>query len=317
MLTAIFFGYNKWLFSLGVFELFNDSQYSANGHEKVKNFNPEEETLYLPGLEDKEFFEAVNDFSILHKKGVREFIYLYLTTGREYTIRSIEKSGYYIGTIKEIMKENPDIPDEIALLPLLESGFEPMAVSRSKAVGLWQFMKATSSHLGLKTDPWVDERRNVEKSTRAAIRHLRYLNRSLGSWELALAAYNGGEGQLRRAIKKTGTNDIWKLINSGVLSKETEEYVPRFAALVLIYKNTRLFRIENELQINKAQAAKEIRLDRQKSLKDISQYYAGGVELLKHLNPELNTGITPPPGEGYMLKVPAERFPALLAKMMD
>jgi len=317
MLTAIFFGYNKWLFSLGVFELFNDSQYSANGHEKVKNFNPEEETLYLPGMEDKEFFEAVNDFSILHKKGVREFIYLYLTTGREYIIRSMERSGYYFGIIEKIMKENPDIPEDIALLPLLESGFDPLAVSRSKAVGLWQFMQATSSHLGLKNNAWVDERRDIEKSTRAAIRHLRYLNKSLGSWDLALAAYNGGEGQIRRAIQKTGTNDIWELISSGVLSRETEEYVPRFAALILIYKNRRLFRIENELQINKAYPTNEICLDRQKSLKDISQYYAGGVELLKHLNPELKTGITPPPGEGYMLKVPADSFPAMLAKMMD
>ena len=140
-------------------------------------------------------------------------------------------------------------------------------------------MKATSSHLGLKTNAWVDERRNVEKSTRAAIRHLRYLNKSLGSWELALAAYNGGEGQLRRAMKKAGTNDIWKLIDSGVLSKETEEYVPRFAALVLINKNTRLVRIENELQINKVQDANEICLDTQISLKDISQYYAGGMEI--------------------------------------
>ncbi|MCK7497082.1 MAG: transglycosylase SLT domain-containing protein [Comamonadaceae bacterium] len=73
------------------------------------------------------------------------------------------------------MKKNPDIPAEIALLPLLESGFDPNAVSRSNAVGLWQFLQSTSSHLGVKSDKWVEERRDIEKSTEAAIRHLRYL----------------------------------------------------------------------------------------------------------------------------------------------
>ena len=244
---VLFFGYNRWVFSWGLFQLFDEQQYSVEGHEKVRNFNPDIETFYLPGIEGKDFFNTVKDFSICRRKQVREFLYIYLTIGREYTIRSIERSFFYIDSIKNIMKDNPDIPDAIALLPLLESGFDPAAVSRSNAVGLWQFMKRTASFFGLKKNRLVDERLDVIKSTEAAIRHLRHLYLRFGSWELALAAYNGGEGMLSRAIEKVGTEDIWQLIDAGMLPVETAEYVPRFAALLLIYHNSSLFGIDREI----------------------------------------------------------------------
>lgn len=313
---TIFFGYNKWVFSWGMFQLFNEAEYSKHHHEKIKNFNPDEDTLYLPGMEDKEFFESVNDFSIMRKKGVREFVYLYLTTGREYTIRSIERSGSYIDVINGIIKNNPDIPAEIALLPLLESGFDPMAVSRSNAVGLWQFMEKTSAYIGLRTDNMVDERRNVEKSTEAAIRHLRHLYKKFGTWELALAAYNGGEGQVGRAIERAGTENIWELIKSGTLSKETSEYIPRYTALMLIYKNQRLFRIEKEIELDIARVVNELCLKDPRSLKELSLHYGTGPDVIKKLNPELKTDTTPPSESCYLLKIPSEQSPSLLAKMV-
>lgn len=316
LILALFFGYNKWLFSWGLFQLYDEARYSQHRHEEVKNFNPDEDALYLPGMEDKEFFESVNDFSIMRKKGVREFLYLYLTTGREYTTRSIERSGNYIDTISGIIRRNPDIPADIALLPLLESGFDPEAVSRSNAVGLWQFMERTASYIGLRTDSMVDERRNIEKSTEAAIRHLRHLYKKFGNWELALAAYNGGEGQVSRAIESTGKENIWELISSGALSRETSEYVPRYAALVLIYKNTRLFRIENEIKMEKALAVNEISLQEPKSLEEISRHYGTEPDVIRKLNPELMSGMTPPSESGYLLKIPSGTSQSLLAKMI-
>jgi len=316
LVLTIFFGYNRWVFSWGMFQLFNESEYSKQRHEKILSFNPDEDTLYLPGMEDKEFFESVNDLSIMRKKGVREFVYLYLTTGREYTIRSIERSGMYINTINGIIKKNPDIPAEIALLPLLESGFDPMAVSKSNAVGLWQFMEKTSSYIGLRTDGVIDERRNIDKSTEAAIRHLRYLYKKFGSWELALAAYNGGEGTISRAIESAGTKNIWELIRAGALPKETSEYIPRYAALMLIYKNQRLYRIENEINMETAPAVNELCLKEQKSLEDISRKYDAKTDVIKKLNPELKTGITPFSENCYPLKVPSEKSQSLLAKMI-
>lgn len=316
LIITIFFGYNRWVFSWGMFQLYNEAEYSRHRHEKIKSFNPDEDTLYLPGMEDKEFFESVNDFSIMRKKGVREFVYLYLTTGREYTIRSIERSGMYINTINRIIKKNPDIPPELALLPLLESGFDPMAVSRSNAVGLWQFMERTSAYIGLRTDGVIDERRNVEKSTEAAIRHLRHLYKKLGTWELALAAYNGGEGTVGRAIESAGSENIWQLIRSGALPVETSEYVPRYAALMLIYKNQRLFRVEKEIEMKREQPVYELCLKEQKSLQELSVYYGTETAEIKKLNPELKTEITPLSESCYLIKVPSEKLPSRLAKMI-
>ncbi len=313
----IFLGYNRWVFSLDLFRLYKEARYSQDKHEKVKNFNPDEDTLYLPGMEDKGFFDSVNDFSIMRKKGVREFLYLYLTTGREYTVKSIERSGLYMKAISGIMKIYPDIPAEIALLPLLESGFDPAAVSKSKAVGLWQFMSGTSSHLGLRTDSLVDERRSVEKSTDAAIRHLRYLHEKFGSWALALAAYNGGEGQVDRAIEKSGSRNIWELIESGYLSRETSEYLPRYAALILIYRNQSLFHIDRDLVIKSAPAVERITLRGNRSLADIARHYGTSTGTLKELNPELSSEKIPQNENGYTLIIPAGTGSSLFAKMIS
>lgn len=247
LVLVLFFGYNQWVFALGLFRLYSNDKFTAAGLEKVKKFDPDIDILYLPGIEDKDFFESVADFSICRKNSVREFLYLYLTSGREYTLRSIVMSDRHMDAINDVFSDNPDIPRDIALLPLLESGFNENAVSRSNAVGLWQFIRTTSEHLGLTTGPGIDERRNVRKSTEAAVRHLRHLYRMFGSWELALAAYNCGETQMKRAIELAGTDNIWHLAESGALPAETSEYLPRFAALLIIYKNPRLFGIDDEI----------------------------------------------------------------------
>jgi len=305
-ILILFFSSNQWVFSLGFFQLFSETKYSGNGLKKVQEFNPEKDTLYLPGLENKELFESIEDLSMCRNEDVRKYIYLYLTSGREYLVKSIERSHIYIDIINDIMKKNPDIPAEIALLPLLESGFDPNAVSRSNAVGLWQFLQSTSSHLDIKSNKWVEERRDIEKSTEAAIRHLRYLHKTLNSWDLALAAYNGGDGQIKRAMDKTDSRNIWDLIKSGTLTKETSEYVPRYAALVIIYNNQRIFGIEDEIRTPQNEITEVVNLNYQMNINLISEKCGIDIDEIKRYNPELNTQFTPPSSENYTLRLTAD-----------
>ncbi len=296
-------GYNKQLFSTGFFNLFLENRFSEAGMERVKQFDPDKHTLYLAGLENKELFESIEDLSLCRNEEVRKYIYLYLTSGREYLVKSIERSYIYIDIINEVMKKNPDIPSEIALIPLLESGFDPLAVSRSNAVGLWQFVAGTAAHFDLKKNKWVEERRDIEKSTEAAIRHLRYLHELMGSWDLALAAYNGGQGQVKRALDKSGSKDIWELIESGKLTRETSEYVPRYAALVIIYNHQRLFRIEKEINIPKVEKTEIVKLNYQMNISQLSEKCGIDITEIKKYNPELNSSLTPPTSENYTLRL--------------
>ena len=123
------------------------------------------------------------------------------------------------------------LPPELLVLPLLESRYSARAVSRSGASGLWQIMGNTSGALGLRSDEWLDERRDFWKATQAALRKLDDNHRQFGDWYLALAAYNCGSGCLRRLLAVSGTRDFWELRERGLLRRETAEYVPAFIAL--------------------------------------------------------------------------------------
>jgi len=130
------------------------------------------------------------------------------------------------------------LPEDLIYLPFAESGFNPFALSRSGACGVWQFMPQTAHNYGLTVDSWVDERRDPYKSTEAAITYLKKLYGDFGDWSLALAAYNAGEGAIGRALKKTGTEDFFSLCAaSDDLKQETKLYVPKFLALVKVARN--------------------------------------------------------------------------------
>lgn len=298
-------GSYRELLSWGLFNLFSDPQYSAENMSRVNSFDPDRDILYLPPLAGKDLFQSTRDLSICRKKEVRREIYRYLTIGREYLKRGIEHSYIYESTVREVLKNNPDIPEDIALLPLLESGFNPRAVSRSRAVGLWQFVDNTARPLGLQSNRWLDERRSVEKSTEAAIRHLRTMRKLFPSWELALAAYNGGAGYVKRAMIKTGTADFWALRESGQLRAETADYVPKFIALMLIYRNQRLFGISDEVTVPPVSVTEYFTLAHPADLRDIARLSGVPLDFIRTLNPELNENITPPAAKNYRLRIPA------------
>ncbi len=296
---------NQNLLSWGIFNLFTDVEYSEEGLQKAENFDPDRDILYLPKIEERDIFETMRDLSIIRKKEVRKYLYIYLTSGREYVKRGITRSYLHKDTIDRIFDENPDLPRELTLLPLLESGFNPFAVSRSRATGLWQFVGNTSSPLGLKVNSWVDERRSVEKSTRAAVRHLRTLHRIFKRWDLALAAYNGGSGHVGRAMEKSGARTIWELNRAKVLRNETDEYVSRFIALALIYNHQRLFGLNDEIEKEYGSDIETVRVPFSVHLKYISEMTEIPREDIRKMNPELQDDIIPPSTDGYPLKITA------------
>jgi membrane-bound lytic murein transglycosylase D len=169
---------------------------------------------------------------------------LYLqTVGRERFITYLYRSGKYITLIKNILKEK-NLPSDLAYLPLIESGFNSKARSWASAVGMWQFIPSTGRLYGLKSNWWYDEKRDFVKATYAACDYLSKLYKEFGAWNLALAAYNCGEGGLNRAIKKYKTNNFWELN----LRKQTYDYVPLYIAATIIAKNPEKYGLEVEYE---------------------------------------------------------------------
>jgi membrane-bound lytic murein transglycosylase D len=196
----------------------------------------------------------------------------------------------YIDLITEIFNEK-GIPNDIAYLPLIESGFSPFAVGAGDAVGLWQFMKGTAQKYGLKVDRYVDERKDPVKSTQAAARYLKDLYRSFGAWDLALAAYNAGEGKVK-SFYKGKTVSLPDFIN---------RYLAQFAAASTIAQDPGHFGLtpSEDTQDNDYL---EITTGAEISLKMLAEKYDTTVKAIRELNPALLTDYTPP--YAYTMRLP-------------
>jgi membrane-bound lytic murein transglycosylase D len=196
---------------------------------------------------------------------------------------------------------------------MIESGFNPRAVSRVGAKGLWQFMAPTARSYGLRVDKWVDERLDPVKSTHAAAAHMRDLYRQFGSWALVKAAYNAGETKVIRAIQGTGTNDFWELARSRYLRQETKDFVPAIHAATLIGRDPARYGFEPEPVETMITAS--VAVPPRTSLKTLSSRAGISLEVLRDLNPVLIRAMTPP-GPPYPVIVPegsVERIEAALA----
>jgi membrane-bound lytic murein transglycosylase D len=176
----------------------------------------------------------------------RHFKY-YLHANRAGFERYLQRMELYLPYVQKVFAEM-DVPPELASLAIVESGFNPNAVSRAGATGLWQFMGGTGKRFGLASNYWLDERRDPYKSTVAAATYLKYLYGMFGDWHLAIASYNAGEGKISKAMEHTGAEDFFELcrLNQDIpvralrLKAETQQYVPRFLAVIKIMRNLEL-----------------------------------------------------------------------------
>jgi membrane-bound lytic murein transglycosylase D len=180
------------------------------------------------------------DIPISLNSRVYYWIDYFTGTGRRYFDKYLERSEYFIPYMAPLLKQN-GLPQDLVYLAMIESGFNNLARSHAKAVGPWQFMSATGKRYGLSVNWWVDERRDIRKSTLAAVEYLRDLYNMFQSWELAAAAYNAGENKVAKAIQRYGTTDFWVISKQRYLKTETRDYVPKIIAAALIAKNREQF----------------------------------------------------------------------------
>jgi len=230
-------------------------------------------------------------------------------------IRGVARAGAYVEGIVQILVEM-GIPPEISYLPLIESGFRTNAYSPKKAAGIWQFIPETAKRYGLKIDRWVDERLDPVKSTIAAARYLNDLFGMFGDWNLALAAYNAGEGKIDRAINKTGINDYWKIRETRYIKKETKNYVPSFIAATAIALEPSRFDLY-DIQRDEPIRYDTVEIERPMDLSTIARFTGTTVSMIKALNPELKQWCTPPNVSSYTLRIPAGTKETFLAKLRE
>jgi membrane-bound lytic murein transglycosylase D len=247
---------------------------------------------------------------------VKKEIRRYQRGERNFFIESYKRSGMYRPFIVQLMRE-AGLPEELSWLPLIESGFKVKALSSARALGLWQIIPSTGYKFGLKRDHWVDERMDIEKSTKAAIAYLKELHGIFGDWMTVLAAYNCGEGRVLRVISRQHMNyldNFWDLYRQ--LPIETAQYVPRFLAALHIIQQPEKYGFTLGQDMAKPIDYEIITTFKCMKLDDIARYLEVPLGDLTALNSELRFKTTP--DKEYKLNVPrgsAERFALVVAKI--
>ncbi len=246
--------------------------------------------------------ESLHQFPIVHNRQVEAYIKLFQGKQRRSFSRFLSRSGYYIDAIEKEFA-NKGMPRELAYLALVESGFNPRARSRANAIGLWQFMAGTGKDYNLKINSYIDERCNVEKSTKAAINYLGDLYREFGDWYLAVAAYNAGPGKIRSGIKRYHVDNFWDLAARKHLRLETVRYVPKLLATIIIARDPAKFgfgsvQIASPLEFETLSVGPSLGLDAVALIAECKKN-----DIIR-LNPELLRKKTPANQARYQIKIP-------------
>ena len=253
-------------------------------------------------LEDRRKKEPDFDIPIVVNARVEQFIQCFQTSLREKFVTWLARSGKYIPIMKRLLREQ-GLPEDLVYMALIESGFDPYAYSRSKAVGPWQFIYLTGKRYGLKVNWWVDERRDPEKSTVAAAKYLKDLYEMFACWYLAAAGYNAGEYKIIKAIKRYRTEDFWKLTKERYLKRETKDYVPLMIAAALIAKDPEKYGFA-DVEYQEPLRYQKVKVPELTDLSHIAKACETSLEEIKALNPELRRGVTPPNETEYEIKIP-------------
>ena len=210
--------------------------------------------------------------------------------GRDIVENGLRRSGKYRDMISRVLREE-GLPQDLIYLAQAESAFQPLALSRAGARGIWQFVAYRGQQYGLRHNWWIDERQDPEKATRAAAQHLRDLYGLFGDWYLAMAAYNCGPGNVQKGIERTGYADFWELYKRNVLPRETKNYVPIIIALTLIAKDAAHYSIQADPEAPVPTDA--VKPGRPIDLRLVAETIDVDVETLRSLNPSLLRMATP------------------------
>ncbi len=253
-------------------------------------------------LGDQRKKEPDFDIPIVINEKVEQFILCFQTTMRDKFVTWLARSGRYIPVMKKLLKEH-GLPEDLVYMAFIESGFDPYAYSRSKAVGPWQFIYLTGKRYGLRVNWWVDERRDPEKSTIAAAKYLKDLYETFACWYLAAAGYNAGEYKIVKAMKRYRTEDFWKLTKVKYLKRETKNYVPLMIAAALIGKDPEKYGF-SDVEFQEPLRYEKVKVPELTDLSHIARACDTSLEEIKDLNPELRRGVTPPNETDYEIKIP-------------
>jgi membrane-bound lytic murein transglycosylase D len=250
---------------------------------------------------EKELISVRHDLPLAVNESVLQYLSFFTTPrGRAIVSHGLDRAGRYDVMIRRVLKEE-GVPQDLIYLAQAESAFQPQAVSRAGARGIWQFMPYRGEEYDLERTYWVDDRSDPEKSTRAAARHLRDLYGMFGDWYLVMAAYNSGPLNVARAIQRTGYADFWELQKRKALPKQTQNYVPIILALALVAKDPARYGVQ--VTPEKPALVDAVSLERSISLQLVADASGSDVDDLHLLNPQLLRNVTPNDA-GFQLKLP-------------
>ena len=254
-----------------------------------------------------------SDLPLMINEYVAGYINYFSTHGRSVFEGAFVRSGRYREMILRIFKDE-GIPQDLIYLAQAESGFKPLALSRARARGMWQFMASRGVGYGLRRSWWVDDRQDPEKATRAAARHLKDLYNQFGDWYLAMAAYNSGPGNVQQAVRRTGYADFWELYKRNVLPAETKNYVPIILAMTIMSKNPAQYGLD-AVQPDPAMKYDVVKVDYPVDLRLVAECVDVPVEQMIDLNPSLLRRTTPK-DQPFDLRLPPgtkEKYQAAIA----
>lgn len=255
---------------------------------------------------DREPLPDGSDIPLVRNSAVDEYIDFFSKTdrGRSFIDKCLYRSGKFFPLMRKILKFN-NAPEELIYLSVQESGLNPTIVSRAGAVGLWQFMPSTGYSYGLSQDQYRDDRRDFEKSTDAAARHLKDLYRTFDDWYLAFSAYNAGPGRVNSAIRKSGSHDFWSL--RSYLPGETKNYVPSIIALSYVLRSPEEYGFNN-IEYGNPVSYDRVNIKAQLTLQKVADLCETDIESIRELNPEITNDILPDYDVAYQLRIPHKTF---------
>lgn len=261
------------------------------------------ETLERPLLEDvlmRDIRPVGTQIAMTQNRLVEQSIAFLLRNPDRHINNWMSRAETYFPMIEQILEEE-GAPDELKYLAMIESGLNPSAKSWASAVGMWQFMAATGRAYDLQVNSWVDDRMNPEKATRAAAQHMNDLHAMFGDWHLALAAYNTGPGNVRRAQRRSGKTTFWDIYD--YLPRETRNYVPMFIATSLVASNPEAFGLAG-VDAGPRYAYHYVPVEGMLAIGDIARMAGTTESTIRALNPELRRNTLPPSRSAFYVRVP-------------